>query len=65
MLYPIYTESRSIIDLNGIWKFKLDNGNGLTEKWYEEKLKDPMNMDVPASYNDKRLHSDYLHLDFL
>jgi beta-glucuronidase len=56
MLYPIHTESRSIIDLNGSWNSKLDNGNGLAENWYEEKLKD---------YNSERSHSDYLHLDFL
>lgn len=30
MLYPIMTESRSILDLNGIWDFKLDKGNGFT-----------------------------------
>lgn len=29
MLYPIITESRNIIELNGIWNFKLDNGNGI------------------------------------
>lgn len=24
MLYPVVTENRSIIDLNGIWDFKLE-----------------------------------------
>ncbi len=52
MLYPIMTESRSIIDLNGIWNFKLDKGNGFTEKWYESNLKDTIKMAVPSSYND-------------
>ncbi len=52
MLYPIITETRAIIDLNGIWKFKLDNGKGLEEKWYESELTDTMNMAVPSSYND-------------
>ncbi|MDO5038453.1 beta-glucuronidase [Clostridium sp.] len=52
MLYPIMTESRSVIDLNGIWNFKLDKGNGFTEKWYESNLKDTIKMAVPSSYND-------------
>lgn len=52
MLYPIMTESRNIIDLNGIWDFKLDKGNGFFEKWNESKLKDTIKMAVPSSYND-------------
>ena len=52
MLYPIMTESRNVIDLNGIWRFKLDKGNGFSEKWYESSLKDTMEMAVPSSYND-------------
>lgn len=52
MLYPIMTESRSIIDLNGIWNFKLDKGEGFAQKWYESNLKDTIKMAVPSSYND-------------
>ncbi|MGJ9383564.1 beta-glucuronidase [Salipaludibacillus sp. CF4.18] len=52
MLYPISTETRGVIDLNGIWNFKLDDGIGLEGKWYESKLKDSMNMAVPSSFND-------------
>ena len=52
MLYPIITQSRSIIDLCGIWNFKLDNGNGFLEEWYKSPLKNTFNMPVPASYND-------------
>ena len=52
MLYPITTETRSVIDLSGIWKFKVDEGNGHDEKWYEEKLDTKRHMAVPASYND-------------
>src|SRR5690625_1965141 len=52
MLYPINTETRGTIDLNGVWNFKLDNGKGLDEKWYETTLTDTMPMAVPASYND-------------
>ena len=52
MLYPIMTSSRTVSDLSGIWDFKLDNGRGFEEKWYEKPLSDPMTMPVPASYND-------------
>lgn len=52
MLYPIFTESRNIIDLNGIWRFKLDNGKGISEKLYENPLTDFISMPVPSSYND-------------
>ncbi|WP_020618017.1 beta-glucuronidase [Paenibacillus daejeonensis] len=52
MLYPIVTESRTVIDLNGIWKFKLDLGNGLADQWYRDKLVEPMPMAVPSSFND-------------
>jgi beta-glucuronidase len=52
MLYPIITETRSVIDLNGIWRFKLDKGEGLLEKWYKNGLTDSISMAVPSSYND-------------
>lgn len=52
MLYPILTPSRFLCDLSGVWDFKLDNGRGFQEKWYEKPLEHPMTMPVPASYND-------------
>ncbi|GIO41374.1 beta-glucuronidase [Paenibacillus apis] len=52
MLYPINTASRSVIDLSGIWEFKLDNGAGFQEQWYRKKLTETIPMAVPASYND-------------
>ncbi|MBI0580238.1 beta-glucuronidase [Neobacillus cucumis] len=52
MLYPIVTDTRGIIDLNGIWNFKIDNGNGLQENWQNSKLTDTMSMAVPSSFND-------------
>lgn len=52
MLYPIITETRQVIDLNGIWEFKLDKGKGFEEKWFERKLQDTISMPVPASFND-------------
>lgn len=54
MLYPVLTPSRFLSDLSGIWDFKIDNGNGFEEKWYEKKLSNPLNMPVPSSYNDLR-----------
>ncbi|WP_028551552.1 beta-glucuronidase [Paenibacillus sp. UNC451MF] len=58
MLYPIITESRSMIDLNGIWGFKLDSGKGFQDKWYESPLIATMNMAVPSSYNDLGVTAD-------
>ncbi len=52
MLYPVLTQSRFVSDLSGIWDFRLDNGNGFAEKWYEKPLADAMTMPVPSSYND-------------
>ena len=46
------TPSRFLFDLSGIWDFKLDNGRGFLEKWYEKPLEHAMTMPVPASYND-------------
>jgi beta-glucuronidase len=54
MLYPKLSESRALIDLSGIWRFKLDDGNGFAGKWYEKKLNDSITMAVPASYNDQK-----------
>lgn len=59
MLYPILTESRALIDLSGIWDFKLDNGQGFEEKWYEKPFFDAMTMAVPASYNDLKDGADF------
>lgn len=54
MLYPILNSARTLIDLSGIWKFKLDDGTGFQNKWYEKKLENSLTMAVPASYNDQK-----------
>ena len=59
MLYPVLTQSRLLSDLSGVWDFKLDNGKGFEEKWYEKPLKDADTMPVPASYNDLKEGSDF------
>ena len=52
MLYPLMTTSREVIDLGGIWQFKLDAGTGFAEEWFTLPLQDSIPMTVPASYND-------------
>ena len=59
MLYPILTHSRLLSDLSGVWDFKLDNGKGFDEKWYERPLEDADTMPVPASYNDLKEGADF------
>ncbi|MFB5678865.1 beta-glucuronidase [Paenibacillus terreus] len=58
MLYPIVTETRSMIDLCGIWNFKLDSGIGFQEEWYTANLPDPISMSVPSSFNDVGVTAD-------
>lgn len=59
MLYPILTEARGLIDLSGVWDFKLDDGTAFENKWYEMPLSEPMTMAVPASYNDLKDGVDF------
>lgn len=59
MLYPILTPSRFLSDLSGVWDFKLDNGKGFEEGWYDKPLTDAMTMPVPASYNDLKEGIDF------
>ncbi|MCI8889817.1 MAG: beta-glucuronidase [Eubacterium sp.] len=59
MLYPVITSSRSLMDLSGIWGFKLDDGSGFEQKWYEAPLADAMTMAVPSSYNDLKEGEDF------
>lgn len=59
MLYPVLTESRGLMDLSGIWDFKLDDGTGFEAKWQEGPLEDPMPMAVPSSYNDLKEGEDF------
>lgn len=59
MLYPVITQSRGLMDLSGIWNFKLDNGKGFEEKWYKAPLADAMTMAVPSSYNDLKEGEDF------
>lgn len=51
MLYPIMTESRAILDLNGIWKFLLAKEG--TKVDVAQPLATDQEMAVPGSYNDQ------------
>ena len=59
MLYPIQTDSRALMDLSGIWDFRLDNGHAFEEKWFEHPLPAPSTMAVPSSYNDLKEGMDH------
>jgi len=57
MLYPKINQARSIIDLSGIWNFKLGDENEPTESFIK-----PADMEViavPASYNDQKDDAPY------
>lgn len=52
MLYPIITESRGVIDLSGIWNFKIDNNQDEVVD-INKPLVDADVIAVPGSYNDQ------------
>lgn len=52
------TETRFVLDLNGIWNFSLDDGTGFEQEWYKTKLSNPLSMAVPASMNELGVTSD-------
>lgn len=53
MLYPIATESRTVLDLNGIWKFMIDKETEEIDVTQPLPTKDVIA--VPASFNDQAL----------
>ncbi|ERL63803.1 beta-glucuronidase [Schleiferilactobacillus shenzhenensis] len=61
MLYPRESDSRAVVDLSGIWQFKLDDGHGFADQWYAKPLTDAETMAVPGSYNDQK--ADAAHRD--
>ncbi|PTW00909.1 beta-glucuronidase [Halanaerobium saccharolyticum] len=51
-LYPAESPTRQVVDLSGIWKFKVDfDGKGREEGW-QNGLTDFSEVPVPSSYND-------------
>lgn len=51
MLYPVTNEQRSIIDLNGVWQFKLEENHDQID--VTKPLDTDLVMAVPGSYNDQ------------
>ncbi len=54
MLYPRLNASRTVIDLSGIWNFKLGPGDEFADCEVATPISDPMTIAVPASYNDQK-----------
>lgn len=53
LLYPKNTCTRTVISLDGMWKFQFDpEQNGLKEDWAKNGLPNAISMPVPASFND-------------
>ena len=59
MLYPKMNCARVMMDLSGIWNFKLDNGKGFEEQWFAAPFEECETMAVPASYNDQKVGNAY------
>lgn len=52
LLYPVNTQVRRDIKLDGLWKFKFDPESIGEDKKWELGLDDSIEMPVPASFND-------------
>ncbi len=59
VLYPILNDARVLIDLSGLWKFRLDDGSGFEQGWTGKPLPEPELIAVPASYNDQKEKMEY------
>jgi len=51
-LYPVETHTRRVVDISGIWKFRVDKNNEGRKNDWQNGLKDATLMAVPSSYND-------------
>uniref|UniRef100_UPI00358F49D0 beta-glucuronidase isoform X2 n=1 Tax=Myxine glutinosa TaxID=7769 RepID=UPI00358F49D0 len=58
-LQPLGSESRQVLQLDGLWSFRLDSSpdrnDGFKQTWYKRPLSETgpvMDMPVPSSYND-------------
>jgi beta-glucuronidase len=53
MLRPQSTATRELLNLDGLWDFKVDfNGEGFNQNWAAKLLDTKLQAPVPASYND-------------
>lgn len=53
MLKPQSTKTRELINLDGLWQFKVDfKDEGVAQNWASKNLDTSVQIPVPASYND-------------
>ena len=53
MLKPQANETRELVNLDGLYRFKVDfDRSGHRDEWFKAALDSPLEMGVPASYND-------------
>lgn len=52
LLYPVTNKHRFETKLDGMWNFKFDPQKKGEEKEWQKGLRDPLQMPVPASFND-------------
>jgi len=61
MLYPVQNAFRNILDLSGLWKFKIDPQNlGEKEKWFNG-FNSNMDIALPGSWNEQLEEAGLLH----
>lgn len=64
MLYPISTQTRTVQDLNGIWKFKLEDDQAPND--VSTPLETNRHMSVPGSFNDQGVTRDIrMHIGYV
>ncbi|NLJ64029.1 MAG: beta-glucuronidase [Christensenellaceae bacterium] len=64
MLYPISTKTRTVQDLNGIWKFKLEDDRAPND--VSTPLETDRHMFVPGSFNDQGVTRDIrMHVGYV
>ncbi|WP_157153667.1 beta-glucuronidase [Brachyspira murdochii] len=52
MLYPRESRTRRVVDISGMWEFKIDSNNEGRKNGYANGLKDTTFIPVPSSFND-------------
>jgi beta-glucuronidase len=53
MLKPQNSSKRELVNLDGIWDFKVDfKDSGITDGWWKKPLSTDLDIAVPSSYND-------------
>ncbi len=58
-MYPQENSARTLLSLDGLWKFRIDRGEAENAHWEKKFPDDFENLYVPASYNDQREDPEY------